>query len=332
MTRRAFGPHVRVSAAVELGNGTYNNTYRVDLDLAAAGAVVVDDDDGGAPPPGDRSVILRVAPEPARQFRTERGFLRNEVASIPHLAPIAALMPRLLATDFSHEVVGRDHVFQSLLAGVPAPEGLGAYPRTAWGAFYRSLGAITRTIHDVRGERFGPVAGPVFATWAEAVTAHLADLAADLDGLGLDSTDVRRLAESAARHRAALNRITEPRLLHGDLWTVNVMLAPGAPEPTICGVFDCDRTSWGDPEADWPILLAGRRPGTERDAFWEAYGPLANTDEARLRRLIYRASHLGGARLERHRLGNAAGVAESYAEMRELLALLPQADPACRQS
>ncbi|GAA2759957.1 phosphotransferase [Actinopolymorpha rutila] len=319
MSLRAFGPHVQVRAGVELGNGSYNNTYRVDLtgDLDANVTEGVD-----AHPPQDRSVILRVAPEPARQFRTEREFLRNEVASIPLLSPIAALMPRLLAADFSHAVVNRDYVFQSLLDGVPAPQGLAAYPRASWAAFFRSLGAITRTVHDVRGEGFGPVNGPAFATWAEALAARLADLAADLDDLGLDATDVRQVAEVAGRHLGVLNRIREPRLLHGDLWTVNVMVAPDAPEPTICGVFDCDRTSWGDPEADWSILLAGRRPGTERDAFWDAYGPLANSGEARLRRLIYRASHLGAARLERHRLGNAVGVAESYDELREILALL----------
>ncbi|SDS17036.1 phosphotransferase family protein [Actinopolymorpha singaporensis] len=325
MTRRAFGTHVQVRAAVELGNGTYNNTYSVDLTDVNTGEDPHESpgEPSGANPRRDRSVILRVAPEPARQSRTDHAFLRNEVASIPHLAPIAALMPRLLATDFSQQVVGRDYVFQSLLHGVPAPEGLAAYPRASWAAFYRNLGAITRVVHDVRGERFGPVSGPAFDTWSEAVAAHLDDLAADLDDLGLDATDVRRLAQVAVAHRTVLDRIREPRLLHGDLWTVNVMLTPGAPEPTVCGVFDCHRCSWGDPEADWSILLAGRRPGTERDAFWEAYGPLTNADEARLRRLIYRASHLAAARLERHRLGNHVGVAESYDEMRELLALLP---------
>ncbi len=43
MCRRAFGSDVRVVSAVELGNGMYNSTYRVDLGV-------------------DRPVILRVAP------------------------------------------------------------------------------------------------------------------------------------------------------------------------------------------------------------------------------------------------------------------------------
>jgi len=92
-------------------------------------------------------------------------------------------------------------------------------------------------------------------------------------------------------------------MLSGDLWTVNVMLADGAPKPTITGVLDFGRTSWGDPAADWTIHMALAKPGTERDAFWVAYGPLDRSPDAVLRSRIYEARHIGAIRLERHRLG-----------------------------
>jgi hypothetical protein len=99
-------------------------------------------------------------------------------------------------------------------------------------------------------------------------------------------------------------------------------IEPGAPEPTITGVFDCDRTSWGDPESDWTIFMAGRRPGTERDAFWETYGPPAATPGAARRALFYRARHVAAVRLERHRLGNSEAVPGTYDEMRDVLTRL----------
>ncbi len=37
------------------------------------------------------------------------------------------------------------------------------------------------------------------------------------------------------------------------------MMESGAPEPTITGVVDNDRTSWGDPESDWTIFMAARK-------------------------------------------------------------------------
>ncbi|WP_406315792.1 hypothetical protein OHA77_02320 [Streptosporangium sp. NBC_01639] len=87
-------------------------------------------------------------------------------------------------------------------------------------------------------------------------------------------------------------------------------------------MFDCDRTSWGDPESDWTISMAGRRPGTERDAFWETYGPLSSTPGAALRSLFYRARHVGAVRLESHRLGKSTDVPGTYDDMREVLTRL----------
>jgi aminoglycoside phosphotransferase (APT) family kinase protein len=299
MCHAMFGREARAASAVELGLGSYNSTYRVDI---------------GA----ERPVILRVAPAPARQSRTEHQLMRNEHASVPYLAPIMPMMPHTLAIDFTHSVIGRDYLFQTMLPGVPAPNGLAAYPRPQWASFYRQLGSISASIQAVRGSRFGRVAGPTFATWSEAIMAYLDDIAVDLDTAGLDAADVREVVAAANQDSGILDEITEPRLLHGDLWHANVMIMPGEPEPTICGVLDCDRASWGDPAFDWAIFLAGMRPGTERDSFWETYGPPASTPSALRRNLYYRASHIGAARVERHRLGRQ-NLPDTCDDMRQVL-------------
>ncbi|SDH08179.1 phosphotransferase family protein [Nonomuraea jiangxiensis] len=300
---RVFGPGARVSSAVELGLGMYNTTYRVTV----AGR--------------ERPVVVRFAPEPERQFISEREMMRNEYATVPHLAVIAPLMPRVLAADWSHDLIGRDYLVQTLLDGVPAPDGLRNYPRPAWTAFYRRIGEIARTVHGVRGPGFGPVAGPVYDTWSRAVIASLRDIAADLESVGLDAADLRSAAALAAEHSAVLDEITEPRLLTGDLWTVNVMIADGAPEPTITGVLDFDRTLWGDPAADWPVRLAAAKQD-ERLAFWEAYGERDRGPAASWRSSLYEVRHLGGVRLELHRHGRTDDVRDSYARVAAKLAEL----------
>jgi hypothetical protein len=93
--RRAFGDAGMPVAAVELGTGMYNNVYRVTL--------------ADQVPP----VILRVAPEESRQFRSERHLIRNEYGSVPWLAVIAPLLPQVLAADWSHELIGRDWMIQT---------------------------------------------------------------------------------------------------------------------------------------------------------------------------------------------------------------------------
>ncbi|MGW6462214.1 phosphotransferase family protein, partial [Streptomyces sp. NPDC055078] len=216
-------------------------------------------------------------------------------------------------------VIGRDWMIQTHLDGVPAPEHLGTYPRPAWPVFFRQMGAIARSVHDVRGPHFGPVGGPGYGTWSEAVITSLEEIAADLDGAGLDAADVRKVNAVAAHERAVLDEVTEPRLLTGDLWTVNVMLDAGAAEPTITGVLDLDRTWFGDPAADWTIRMALAKQD-ERMTFWETYGERDRSPAAVWRSLVYEVRHLGAVRLERHRLGRTDAVRESYRAMAGVLA------------
>ncbi|MGW0732450.1 phosphotransferase family protein [Streptomyces sp. NPDC002851] len=307
--RRVFGTEARVVSAVELGAGMYNSTYRVK---------VADQ---------ERSVILRVAPGPEKQFRSERQLMRNEYASVPYLAAIAPLMPRVIAADRSHQVIGRDWMVQSFLDGIPAPERLGAYPRARWPGFFRQMGAIAKTVHAVRGPQFGPVAGPAYGTWSEAVIASLEEIATDLDSVGLDSADVSKVAAVAAHERAVLDDVTEPRLLSGDFWTVNSLLDATAPEPVTTGVFDFDRTLWGDPAADWTIRMELAKKD-EPTAFWESYGMLDRSPVAMWRSRIYEARHLGAIRLERQRLGETDAVGESYGAMADVLTDLSEGESA----
>ncbi|MEV7618019.1 aminoglycoside phosphotransferase family protein [Streptomyces sp. NPDC089799] len=302
VAERAFGPGAEVRSATELGGGMYNTTYRIDLA-------------GRAEP-----VVLRVAPEPARQFHSERELMRAEYASVPWLAPIADLMPHVLAADFTQSVIGRDWMIQSFLPGTPAPELLGSYPKETHGAFFRQMGEITASVHAVAGPWFGPVGGPGHGRWSEAVVASLHLIAKDVESCGLDAADVRKAADAAQAGAQVLDEVAVPRLLTGDLWTVNTMLA-AAPVPTICGVLDMDRTWWGDPEADWTMRMACAKQDA-RTAFFDSYGRAEETENSGWRRRVYEVRHLGALRLERHRLGNEAGVADSYQAVAEELSAL----------
>lgn len=246
--------------------------------------------------------------------------VRAEYASVPWLAPIADLMPRVLAADFTHSVIGRDWMFQSLLPGTPAPELLGSYPKESHGAFFRQMGEIAAAVHAVSGPRFGAITGPGHARWSEAVVAFLRQIAEDVESCGLDAADLLKAADAAQAGAQLLEEITVPRLLTGDLWTVNTMLG-AAPVPTICGVLDMDRIWWGDPEADWTMRMA-RAKQDARLAFFDSYGRPAETESGAWRRRVYEVRHLGALRLERHRLGNEAGVEGSYEAVAEELAAL----------
>lgn len=152
------------------------------------------------------------------------------------------------------------------------------------------------------------------------VSGALSDIAADLTDAGLDATDVEDLLVLAAAHQSVLDEIDEPRLLHGDLWTVNVMVAIDGDEPRVTGVLDSDRTLWGDPLADWTVFMIRQRPPADEKAFWAGYGPPpTETAETRLRELFYRARIQGEIRLELHRLHRTEAVAHTYPPMAEIV-------------
>jgi len=297
---RALGEGVRGARVVELSTGTYNNTYRVEL--------------------RDRDpVVLRVAPAPSRQHRGDHQAMRNEHAATPLLAVLGPLLPRTLAVDFTHEVLGRDALVQELLPGISASAVVAGWPTARCANLFRALGTVTRTVHAVRGDEFGRVSGPTWPLWSAATAAYLLDLAADLDDIGGDGTEIRRVADAAERHADELDDLSAPRLLHGDLWLLNVLVADDA-DGTITGVLDHDAAAWGDPAGDWTLEKIREGAGTERDAFWETYGPPPDTSPART--LFARARTLAGTRLDVQRRGILDQVPRHYWDLAPVLAQL----------
>lgn len=304
MCQRAFGEEIRIEGVKELSGGLYNNTYLVRI-------------------AGMQPVVLRVAPHPARQSRHERYFMRNEHASLPFLAPIARLLPRILMADFTHQIVERDYLFQTYMEGEQWAQAMDTFTAGEKKALWRQLGSITSKVHAVQGDHFGNAAtGPRFPSWSLTVIDWLTNIILDLEDAALDASDIRTILDIAQAHHSILDEITQPHLLYGDLWTVNILVKRDDGSPRISAVLDADRTSWGDPLADWTIFLLQRNAGTEADAFWETYGQPEKTLGAQFRALIYQGRYIGGARLEHHRLHRHNIVKRSYQDMQMILETL----------
>lgn len=283
-----------VLAAVELAGGGYNTSYRLELS------------DG-------TKAILRIAPAEEDQRSTERHLMRNEYVSIPFLRPVAALMPKVLIADFTHKIVDRDYLIQTHLPGIPGAAALAGWSDEARAELWRSIGMVLACVHTVRSDRFGRLMSPTANRWSECVITALTSIADDCQALGLDAEDVRRVADLAARHDDVLDEIVSATLLHGDLIPANVMVDPHDPGRGVTGLFDCDRTWWGDPYADWTFAAVGRLPPDQQSAFWVGYGALPPSQpREQLRALMYRARSLGEIRLEHARLGHQQGVRRTY--------------------
>jgi aminoglycoside phosphotransferase (APT) family kinase protein len=299
MCRRAFGEEIRIGSVRELDGGLCNNIYLIRIN-------------------GMQPVILRVAPHPAYQIRSEPSLMRNELACLPFLAPIAPLVPRILMADFTHQIIGRDYMFQTFMEGEQWEQIKDEFTSEEKKALWRQLGAIMKKIHSVQGDIFGKFSRQ-FSSWSPVVINWLTDVIRELDEAHLDTADMRAVCDMAQAQCVLLDEITCSHLLHGDLWLVNILVKRDAGEPKIAAVLDSDGASWGDPTADWTMFLLHINAGTESDAFWESYGQPEKSPGAQFRFLVYQAGHLGGVRLEHHRLDHPETVKRSYRDMQTVV-------------
>lgn len=279
MCRRAFGEEVHVVSARELRGGTFNTTYLIAL--------------------ADRQVVLRIAPAPAADRPwDEVDLMRRELYIQPFFAALGPLMPRTIMADFTRQLVDRDYVFQTFLAGERWDEVADTLTESETGGLWEQFGRVTKTIHDTAGAAFGgPHPLPEFPTWSQAVLYRLERALEAMAAERLDLTDMTSVLDAARHNTASLDAIRRPRLLHGDLWLFNILIERGAGGPRITGVLDADRAWWGDPMADWTMFVLEKSASPEtqplHERFWDAYGRPEATPASGFRAAVYEALNVG---------------------------------------
>lgn len=264
MCVKGLGWDHRVVSIRELASGMFNNTYWVTLP--------------------DRKVILRVGPAPeVKVFSNELELLRREQSVEPFFAPVAAILPKTLFSDFTRKIVNRDFVFQTFIEGELWDGVKDTLPHPDHDSLWKQLGAIAKKIHGVRGTTFGfPAPRPAFDHWSDAVIGIAGDMIDDIRILKIDPTGTDEFLEMLDAGRDILDEIRVPHLVHGDLWPKNVLLERLADEVKITGLLDAERAFWGDPMAEWIF-----HDGTCAPAFWETYGKRPEDPGSRFRDMAY---------------------------------------------
>jgi aminoglycoside phosphotransferase (APT) family kinase protein len=274
-TQRAFGradveaavatcfPGRAVRSAVPLTGGSFGTVWRVGL----AG----DQDD----------LVLKVGPDPAaRLLRYEAGMLAAEAEYLRLAAGAPGVpTPRLLAER-------PDYLFMSLIPGVPMPD---LPSDTDTRAVRFDSGAAIARLHGVRGPFFG-YAGPRArgGTWPEAFRAMVEavlDDAVDWDVTLPVAPDAIRSAVAASHD--VLAEVTEPVLVHFDLWDGNVLAISDDAGVRLGGLVDGERYLFGDPCIDFASPALFRDIFDDPDdpfvAGYRSVRPLSTTPSLRRR-------------------------------------------------
>ncbi|MER5178431.1 aminoglycoside phosphotransferase family protein [Streptomyces sp. NPDC002896] len=250
LMRRTTG--IGCDVETELTDGWFNTAYRVRLEDGRAAVVKL------APPAG------------APVLRYERGIMATEAMVYRRVASLAGggvPSPTLLHA-------GDGFLAVSVLEGTPWDKVADHLPPTARTVLRRELGALTARLHTLAPEdgRFGyPAAESALSApdWRTAFTAMVDALLDDAERwqseLGVPPADIRAMV---AEGGYALDEVTQPRLIHFDLWPGNIFVrvpTGDGSDAHITGIIDHERAFWGDPAAELVSLAFGGDTGPDSD-------------------------------------------------------------------
>lgn len=229
LVEAAFGSQVSIIQSTELTGGYFNAAY--DLLLS----------DG-------RAMILKVSPVDESEILSyEQGIMATEVAAMRLMKAKGSVpVPEVYAYDNSRALIASDFFFTEKIIGQPYNEIKEALDPLERSKIEEELGHYCRIINEIRGERFGlfnPSTSIQGASWRETFEKLMMNLLDDAKRLKAEMPISLETIEAEIRSRMhVMDAVTEPRLVHWDLWDGNVFVRDGR----IVALIDWERALWGD--------------------------------------------------------------------------------------
>ncbi|MGM0884883.1 MAG: phosphotransferase family protein [Bacillota bacterium] len=262
ITERTFGQ--TASAVKELTDGWANSAYDVTLE------------DG-------RSFIVKAAPLSNTKMMTyEQGLMNTEVEVLRLVRQDGFVpVPLVYAHDASESLVKCEYFIMEKLEGDPYVKVKDSLSEEQRARIEHQLGVYNRRINEIRGERFGIYApsGEAGPSWKDTFHRMLLSVLSDGESAGVQLTaEYETIRNEISLRLDSLDEVTEPRLVHWDLWDGNVFVKDGA----ITGIIDFERTLWGD-----PLMEMYFSHFINSQQFLEGYGIEELTPAQRSRRALY---------------------------------------------
>lgn len=258
-----------LSEAAELTDGWANTAYAVTLEDA-------------------RQLIIKVAPSAAvKMMSYEKDMMKTEVDSLRLVKNAGGVpVPSVLAHDDSLELIDSEYFIMERLEGVPFNTVKGGMAEEERASIERELGVYSKRINEIKARHFGcyasihdeSLAAPSWRRYFEELLQSVVD---DGRAAGVElPVAYEEIEREVAGRLDCLDEVTEPCLVHWDLWDGNVFVKDGK----ITGIIDFERALWGDPLME---VYFGRFNQEGPAPFREGYGFEGWTESARDRRLLY---------------------------------------------
>jgi fructosamine-3-kinase len=231
LTKNTFGSSADLVSIEELTDGYFNTAYLVTLK------------------DGFKS-ILKVAPlKSVRLMRYEKDLMRAEVETLNLIKTnTKAPVPKVYDYVPKSNIIENELFFMEYIDGVPFNKIKEKLSSEDNAYINKQVGMHTKQINSIKGDCYGYISqkDKQFKTWAEAFTLFIDELLEDGQEanieLPMSYSDIKQVVKNKTH---ILNQITQPTLLHKDLWLGNIFVNPDNLEVT--GIIDCERAVWGDP-------------------------------------------------------------------------------------
>ena len=216
-----------------------------------------------------RRCILRCAPvQHGLLLPFEANLMQSEAVFYRLCGEAGVPVPRVYACVTDKKLLPRDYMLTEYVESVPlSAKEITPEERSL---LHAEAGELSARWNVVRGGCFGRLAdaaaGRGFDRWADFLSAELEAVSRFLAPYGVFSaSELCELRALPERFSALLDAVTEPELVHADLWEGNLLVTPD--HRHIAAVIDGDRSLFGDFAAEFagewmtsPAFLAHRRP------------------------------------------------------------------------
>ncbi len=237
-----------------------------------------------------REAVLRCGPVNRHLLMTfENNLMEAENFVYQICEKIGVPCSKVLACDTTKRLINRDYMIVEYIKSVPlSDKSIGQEQKAK---LYAQTGSLMKKFHSVTGEKFGRISnilsGMAFDSWWDYLESEITDiLEKSKPYRAFSEQEETQILYILKKHKALLNEITVPHLVHADLWEGNVLICEQSCEYNVAAIIDMDRAVFGDVDFElatgWMInedFLKGYDP----DFDYAAY----RSEDRTIRRKIY---------------------------------------------
>lgn len=217
--------------------GLFNTTYYIKVDKV------------------NKELILRVGPvNKDLLLPFEENLMKSEEYTYRLLKENNIPCSNILICDTSNKIINRDYMIieyinSKTLSSIELS-------KEAENKLYEDLGVYISKLHSIKSNKFGRIYDISiqngFDTWYEYIINEYHNIELKLNKYKVYTKNELDLVKlSIHKSKNILNEIKDASLVHGDLWSGNVLIKQAKGNYEICAIIDADRSFFGDSEFEF---------------------------------------------------------------------------------